>query len=262
MRILCLTFMFTALFIINSYAEELKFESLEGYGGFSKKACSYVTEDGTRGNTALESTLCVDVYRAYTTDIEKAYTEYLKSYLYKFPLPEKPPVNRKNKDKIHVRLIYNGVDYNVLFVKKDDAVYVYDHAELILVKQLIGELKPTYETDKLKFYKTRSIYVGENLRNTVSNVVIKKVYNLSDNTEYHKYEVNTSDIDEAFKIINEFRNNTFGRNYQVSLKDNNNTEYISDSFVTTDYDYHDIGVYTLELKKQGNKVIGTVEIRL
>ncbi len=60
--------------------------------------------------------------------------------------------------------------------------------------------------------------VGENLINTVSNVVIKKVYNKSYAIEYHKYEVNTSDIDEAFKIINEFRNNKFGRNIQYLLK--------------------------------------------
>ena len=131
---------------------------------------------------------------------------------------------------------------------------------MLFDRDSIGEVEPEYESDKLKYYVTRSILVGENLKNMVSNLVIKKVYSLKDNIYYHKYEVNTSDIDEAYKIINEFRNNKYNTDYPLALDENSNTKYINDNYVTTDYEEMEVGIFTLELKKQGNKVVGIVEI--
>ena len=131
---------------------------------------------------------------------------------------------------------------------------------MLFDRDSIGEVEPEYESDKLKYYVTRSILVGENLKNMVSNLVIKKVYSLKDNIYYHKYEVNTSDIDEAYKIINEFRNNKYNTDYPLALDENSNTKYINDNYVTTDYEEMEVGIFTLELKKKGDKVMGFVGI--
>lgn len=91
-------------------------------------------------------------------------------------------------------------------------------------------------------------------------MVIQKAYSLRDNIYYHIYEVNTLDIDEAYKIINEFRNEKYNTNYPLTLDKNKNTKRINSDYVTTDYDVMEVGIDTLELKKQGNKVVGIVEI--
>ena len=255
-----LSFIFILFLAVNSYAQESKFKKLEGYDIFNEKGCSYTTQDG-KENVALESTLCVSVYKADIKDLDEAYDTFRKENMFHQDyLPEKAPVKRKDKNKIHIRLKSNGADYNILFEKKDNGVYVYSHLGLISNKDSIGEEKAEYESDKLKYYETRSMLVGENLKNTVSGVVIQKAYSLKDNIYYHIYEVNTSDIDEAYKIINEFRNKKYNTNYPLTLDKNKNTKRINSDYVTTDYDVMEVGIYTLELKKQGNKVIGVVEI--
>ena len=255
-----LSFIFIMLFAVSSYAYEMKFLALGGYGIFSEKACSYITKDGKKA-VALESTVCVNVYKPDIQDLDEAYTAFRnETVVYKEYLPEKPPVNKKDKNKIHIRLLHNGADYNILFEKKDDGVYVYSHLGLIYNRESIGEEKVEYESDKLKYYETSSMLVGENLKNTVSGVVIQKAYSLKDNIYYHKYEVNTLDIDEAYKIITEYRNKKYNTNYPLTLDKNKNTKRINSDYVTTDYDVMEVGIYTLELKKQGNKVVGIVEI--
>lgn len=253
-----LSFMFILLFAFYSYAAESKFQRLDGYDIFQEQACSYTTKDGKKG-VMLESTLCVSIYKTDIKDLEKAYTEYRKENM-ELNLPEKPPVKRKDENKIHIRLIYKGADYNILFEKKDDGVYVYSHLGLFSERYRIGEVKAEYESDKLKFYVSKSLLAGENLKNTVSNVVVKKVYTVKDSIYYNIYEVNTPDIDEAYKIINEYRNSTYGTNYPLSLDENSNTKRISESYVATDYNELEVGIFTLELKKKGDKVIGFVEI--
>ena len=257
-----LSFIFILFLAVNGYAQESKFKALEGYDIFNEKGCSYTTQDG-KENVALESTLCVSVYKTDIKDLDKAYEEYIKEEASN-PLfakvPKKAPEKRKDKNKIHIRLKSNGADYNILFEKKDDGVYVYSHLGLISNKDSIGEEKAEYESDKLKYYETRSMLVGENLKNTVSGVVIQKAYSLKENIYYHIYEVNTSDIDEAYKIINEYRNKKYNTNYPLTLDKNKNTKRINSDYVTTDYDVMEVGIYTLELKKQGNKVVGIVEI--
>lgn len=255
-----LSFIFMLFLAVNSYAQESKFEALDGYGLFNEEGCTYTTEDG-KENVALESTLCVSVYKTDIKDLDEVYDTFRKENMfYQDYLPEKAPDKRKDKNKIHIRLKSNGADYNILFEKKDDGVYVYSHLGLINNRESIGEVKVEYESDKLKYYETSSMLVGENLKNTVSGVVIQKAYSLTDNIYYHIYEVNTSDIDEAYKIINEFRNKQYNTNYPLTLDKNTNTERINSDYVTTDYDVMEVGIYTLELKKQGNKVVGIVEI--
>ena len=255
-----LSFIFILFLAVNGYAQESKFKKLEGYDIFNEKGCSYTTQDG-KENVALESTLCVSVYKADIKDLDEAYDTFRKENMFHQDyLPEKAPDKRKDKNKIHIRLKSNGADYNILFEKKDDGVYVYSHLGLISNKDSIGEAKAEYESDKLKYYETRSMLVGENLKNTVSGVVIQKAYSLKDSIYYHIYEVNTSDIDEAYKIINEFRNKKYNTNYPLTLDKNKNTKHINSDYVTTDYDVMEVGIYTLEFKKQGNKVIGVVEI--
>lgn len=257
-----LSFIFMLFLAVNSYAQESKFKELDGYGLLSEKGCSYKTKDGKTG-VELGSNICVRVYKTDIKDLDKAYEEYIKENEYKelfAKLSKKAPEKQKDKNKIHIRISYRGVDYNILFEKKDDGVYVYSHLGLISEKNSIGEAKAEYESDKLKYYETRSVLIGENLKNTVSGVVIQKAYSLKDNIYYHIYEVNTSDIDEAYKIINEFRNEKYNTNYPLTLDKNKNTERINSDYVTTDYDVMEVGIYTLELKKQGNKVVGIVEI--
>lgn len=254
-----LSFIIILFLAVNSYAQESKFKKLDSYGIFNEEGCSYTTQDG-KNAVALESTLCVDVYKTDNKNIDEAYTAFRNEGIYGEYLPEKPPVKRKDKNKIHIRLSNNGADYNILFEQKDDGVYVYSHLGMLSNKDSIGDARAEYESDKLKYYETKSILIGENLKNTVSNVVIKKAYSLKDNIYYDKYEVNTSDIDEAYKIINEFRNKKYNANYPLSLDKNKNTKHINSDYVTTDYDVMEVGIYTLELKKQGNKVVGIVEI--
>ena len=255
-----LSFIFIMLFAVSSYAYEMKFLALGGYGIFSEKACSYITKDGKKA-VALESTVCVNVYKPDIQDLDEAYTAFRnETVVYKEYLPEKPPVNKKDKNKIHIRLLHNGADYNILFEKKDDGVYVYSHLGLIYNRESIGEEKVEYESDKLKYYETSSMLVGENLKNTVSGVVIQKAYSLKDNIYYHIYEVNTLDIDEAYKIITEYRNKKYNTNYPLTLDKNKNTKRINSDYVTTDYDVMEVGIFTLELKKKGDKVMGFVEI--
>ena len=64
-------------------------------------------------------------------------------------IPEKAPAKRKDKDKIHVRIIFNGVDYNILFVKKEDGIYVYSHESYGGIREM-GKAEFENVNDKLK----------------------------------------------------------------------------------------------------------------
>lgn len=261
-----ISFIIILIFSIYSYAKADDFQEIQSA---MSGPCEYITEDGKNEKLGeyMYSNLCAEVYKTDIDNLDNAYIAYKKyiknnqggDNIYKH-LPDKAPEKRKDKNKIHIRLKSNGADYNILFEKKDDGVYVYSHLGLISEKDSIGEAKAEYESDKLKYYETRSVLIGENLKNTVSGVVIQKAYSLKENIYYHIYEVNTLDIDEAYKIINEFRNEKYNTNYPLTLDKNKNTERINSNYVTTDYDVMEVGIDTLELKKQGNKVVGIVEI--
>ena len=172
-----LSFIFMLFLAVNSYAQESKFKELDGYGLSSEKSCSYKTKEGKTG-VELGSNICVRVYKTDIKDLDKAYEEYIKENEHKelfAKLPKKAPEKQKDKNKIHIRISYRGVDYNILFEKKDDGIYVYDHTMLWLPYELVGRDKPVYSDDKIKVYSGRSLQVGKDYINTVSNVLVKNI---------------------------------------------------------------------------------------
>lgn len=81
-----------------------------------------ITKEG-KESVVLNSNICFFAYKIDMQDLDKAYEIYIKQYknteLIGY-LPKKAPKDRKEKDKIHVRIVFNGVDYNILFEKKED----------------------------------------------------------------------------------------------------------------------------------------------
>ena len=72
----------------------------------------------------IYSNLCAEVYKTNIDDLDSAYIAYKKyiknnqggDNIYKH-LPDKAPKKRKDKNKIHLRFMYNDVDFNLLLVK-------------------------------------------------------------------------------------------------------------------------------------------------
>ena len=266
-----LSFIFMLFLAVNGYAQESKFKEIDGYGLLSEKGCSYKTKYGKTG-VELGSNICVHVYKTDIEDLDKAYEEYIKKNEYKelfAKLPKKAPEKQKDKNKIHIRISYRGVDYNILFEKKDDGIYVYDHTMLWLPYELVGRDKPVYSDDKIKVYSGRSLQVGKDYINTVSNVLVKNVYVAFENNDFYEFEVNTTSMEEAYKYIRKYfvQDSGYGYGDEVindyfpeTLSSNKATEKISDDYVTTELGIGEVDVSVLELKRNGNMIYGATSV--
>lgn len=274
-----LSFIFILLFSVYSYAEESQFQVIkESFNG----PCEYITEDKkqVKLNEYMYSNLCADVYKTNIDDLDKAYYAY-KEYLKEnarfydnilIHLPEKAPDKRKDKNKIHLRFIYNDVDFNLLFIKKEDGIYVYDYTGMWHFRDAFGESEPEKITDKLTVYYMGTEFIGKNLISKDSNLVIKNAYGRYDNVNYKKFVVNTSDMDTAYNIIREYvfsENTEFNKisdkaqldeYYPPSLEENNATKYINDNYVTTELLIGVVDMSVVELKREGDKIIGFAEV--
>lgn len=274
-----LSFIFILLFSVYCYAEESQFQVIkESFNG----SCEYITEDKkqVKLNEYMYSNLCADVYKTNIDDLDKAYYAY-KEYLKEnarfsdnilIHLPEKAPDKRKDKNKIHLRFIYNDVDFNLLFIKKEDGIYVYDYTGMWHFRDAFGESEPEKITDKLTVYYMGTEFIGKNLISKDSNLVIKNAYGRYDNVNYKKFVVNTSDMDTAYNIIREYvfsENTEFNKisdkaqldeYYPPSLEENNATKYINDNYVTTELLIGVVDMSVVELKREGDKIIGFAEV--
>lgn len=274
-----LSFIFILLFSVYCYAEESQFQVIkESFNG----SCEYITEDKkqVKLNEYMYSNLCADVYKTNIDDLDKAYYAY-KEYLKEnarfydnilIHLPEKAPDKRKDKNKIHLRFIYNDVDFNLLFIKKEDGIYVYDYTGMWHFRDAFGESEPEKITDKLTVYYMGTEFIGKNLISKDSNLVIKNAYGRYDNVNYKKIVVNTSDMDTAYNIIREYvfsENTEFNKisdkaqldeYYPPSLEENNATKYINDNYVTTELLIGVVDMSVVELKREGDKIIGFAEV--
>ena len=265
-----LTVLLILLSAYGAYAKDA-FQISNGNGIFNDKSCQYITKDGKSG-VEQESTVCYNLYKTDIKDLDEAYNAYIEQYNdddFVRHLPEKAPADRRDKNKIHIRLVSNGVDYNILFEKKEDGVYVYDHSSFWEQGNKIGEVEPEEVTDKLKVYYMKGIQLGQNYINTDSKVLVKNVYGMYDDIGFYKYEVSTNSIDEAYKIINDYMSKNFkdelpkeslNNIYPPTLDDNKGTKRISDDYVVTNIAIMDVGDYPLELKRKGNIVEGIVKV--
>ena len=274
-----LSFILILLFSVYSYAEESQFQVIkESFNG----PCKYITEDKkqVKLNEYMYSNLCADVYKTNIDDLNKAYYAY-KEYLKEnagfsdnilIHLPEKAPDKRKNKNKIHLRFIYNDVDFNLLFLKKEDGIYVYDYTGMCHFRDAFGESEPEKITDKLTVYDMGTEFIGKNLISKDSNLVIKNAYGRYDNVNYKKFVVNTSDMDTAYNIIREYvfsENTEFNKisdkvqldeYYPPSLEENKATKYINDDYVTTELLIGVVDMSVVELKRDGDVIFGFAEV--
>ena len=274
-----LSFILILLFSVYSYAEESQFQVIkESFNG----PCKYITEDKkqVKLNEYMYSNLCADVYKTNIDDLNKAYYAY-KEYLKEnahfsdnilIHLPEKAPDKRKNKNKIHLRFIYNDVDFNLLFLKKEDGIYVYDYTGMWHFRDAFGESEPEKITDKLTVYDMGTEFIGKNLISKDSNLVIKNAYGRYDNVNYKKFVVNTSDMDTAYNIIREYvfsENTEFNKisdkaqldeYYPPSLEENKATKYINDDYVTTELLIGVVDMSVVELKRDGDVIFGFAEV--
>lgn len=274
-----ISFIFIFLFSVNSYAEESQFQVIkESFNG----PCEYITEDKkqVKLDEYIYSNLCASVYKTNIDDLDKAYYAY-KEYLKEnarfsdnilIHLPEKAPDKRKDKNKIHLRFIYNDVDFNLLFLKKEDGIYVYDYTGMWHFRDAFGEGEPKKINDKLTVYDMGTEFIGKNLISKDSNLVIKNAYGFSDNVDYIKFIVNTSDMDMAYNIIREYvfsENTGFNKitdkaqldeYYPPSLEENKATKYINDDYVTTELLIGVVDMSIVELKRVGDKIIGFADI--
>ena len=274
-----LSFILILLFSVYSYAEESQFQVIKE--SFNSP-CKYITEDKkqVKLNEYMYSNLCADVYKTNIDDLNKAYYAY-KEYLKEnahfsdnilIHLPEKAPDKRKNKNKIHLRFIYNDVDFNLLFLKKEDGIYVYDYTGMWHFRDAFGESEPEKITDKLTVYDMGTEFIGKNLISKDSNLVIKNAYGRYDNVNYKKFVVNTSDMDTAYNIIREYvfsENTEFNKisdkaqldeYYPPSLEENKATKNINDDYVTTELLIGVVDMSVVELKRDGDVIFGFAEV--
>lgn len=266
-----LSFIFILFFVVNSYAQESKFKELDGYGLSSEKSCSYKTKDGKTG-VELGSNICVHVYKTDIKDLDEAYVEYIKENISNkliAKLPKKAPEKRKDKNKIHIRMSYRGADYNILFEKKDDGIYVYDHTMLWLPYDEIGRDTPVYSDNKIKVYRGRSLQVGKDYINTVSNVLVKNVFVAYESNDFYEFEVNTTSMEEAYQYIRKYFIQDSGYSYSdevineyfpETLSSNKATKKINDDYVTTELGIGEVDVSVLELKRNGNMIYGATSV--
>ena len=258
---------------IYSYAKADDFQEIKSA---MSGPCEYVTEDGKNEKLGeyIYSNLCAAVYKTNINDLDKAYTAY-KKYLKDNQdfadnilkhLPDEAPKKRKDKNKIHLRFMYNDVDFNLLLLKKSDGIYVYDYTKTWYLRQVFGgDNQPRKINDKLSVIESGSKFVGKNLISKDSNLVIKNAYYFQDNVNYKKFIVNTNSMEEAYKIIREYAlsNDPYLNDYAPedllatypkTLDENKATKRISDDYVITELLLGVVDNSVLTFKKDGDVI--------
>lgn len=253
------------------YAEE-QFKSLDEYHAENKESCRFVTKDGKEG-VALNSNICFYAYKINIKDLDKAYEIFKKEYGYEVGLylPKKAPEKRKEKDKIHVRIILNGVDYNVLFVKKEDGIYVYVHRSANGIHEM-GKAKFEDVNDKLRVSASISKLIGHNYINEVTKIVVKNIYQyLHEKPEIiFEFEAKTNNMQEAYSLIRDYfiskeyyEENMVNNIFPQVINENSGFEKISDDYIKINVpvlDEEDIKMYILELKQDKDIIKGYITI--
>lgn len=250
------------LFAFTGYAEE-QFRMLQEYEPENEASCSFITKDGKEG-VVLNSNLCFFAYKIDMQDLDKAYEIYKKQYKNSEVIrniPEKAPAKRKDNDKIHVRIVFNGVDYNVLFVKKEDGIYVYQHTSYGGIHEM-GKAKFEDVNDKLKVSASISKFIGKNYINKVTQVVVKNVYqySLREKPEIiFEFEAKTNNMQEAYSLIRDYfiskeyyEENTLNNIFPKVINENSGYEKINDDNIKINIpilNEEDVKMYLLELKK-------------
>lgn len=273
-----LSFIIILFFSIYSYAKADDFQEIKSAMSGS---CEYITEDGKNEKLGeyIYSNICAEVYKTNIDDLDKAYTAYKKyiknnqggDSIYKH-LPDKAPEKRKDKNKIHLRFMYNDVDFNLLLLKKSDGIYVYDYTKMWDLRMVFGgDSQPRKINDKLSVIENGSKFVGKNLISKDSNLVIKNVYYFQDNVDYIKFIVNTNSMEEAYKIIREYAlsNDPYLNDYAPedllttypkTLDENTATKRISDDYVITELLLGVVDNSVLTFKKDGDVIYAEGEI--
>lgn len=268
-----ISFIIFLLFAFTGYAEE-QFRMLQEYDPENEASCSFITKDGKEG-VVLNSNLCFFAYKIDMQDLDKAYEIFKKQYKNSeviWYIPEKAPAKRKDKDKIHVRIIFNGVDYNILFVKKEDGIYVYSHESYGGIREM-GKAEFENVNDKLKVSVNISKLVGSNYINKVTQVVVKNVYqySLKEKPEIIlEFEAKTNSMQEAYSLIRDYfiskeyyEEDTLNNIFPKVINENSGYEKINDDNIKINVpiiNMEDIKMYTLELKKDNNIIKGFITI--
>ena len=273
-----LSFIFALLFAVYGYAKADDFQEIKSA---MSGPCEYITEDGKNEKLGeyMYSNLCAEVYKTNIDDLDSAYIAYKKyiknnqggDNIYKH-LPDKAPEKRKDKNKIHLRFMYNDVDFNLLLVKKSDGIYVYDYTKIWDLRMIFGGgHKPTKINDKLSIIESGSKFVGKNLISKDSNLLIKNAYYFQDNVNYIKFIVNTNNMEEAYEIIREYAlsNDPYLNDYTPedllttypkTLDENTATKRISDDYVITELLLGVVDNSVLTFKKEGDVIYAEGEI--
>lgn len=267
------------IFSIYSYAKADDFQVIKSA---MSGPCEYVTEDGKNEKLGeyMYSNLCAEVYKTNIDDLDKAYTAY-KKYLKDNQdfadnilkhLPDEAPKKRKDKNKIHLRFMYNDVDFNLLLLEKSDGIYVYDYTKMWYLRMIFGGgYQPRKINDKLSVIESGSKFVGKNLISKDSNLVIKNAYYFQDNVNYIKFIVNTNSMEEAYEIIREYAlsNDPYLNDYAPedllatypkTLDENTATKRISDDYVITELLLGVVDNSVLTFKKDGDVIYAEGEI--
>ena len=273
-----LSFIFALLFAVYGYAKADDFQEIKSA---MSGPCEYITEDGKNEKLGeyMYSNLCAEVYKTNIDDLDSAYIAYKKyiknnqggDSIFKH-LPDKAPEKRKDKNKIHLRFMYNDVDFNLLLVKKSDGIYVYDYTKMWYLRMIFGGgHTPTNNTDKLSIIESCSKVVGKNLISKDSNLLIKNAYYFQDNVNYIKFIVNTNNMEEAYRIIREYAlsNDPYLKDYAPedllatypkTLDENKATKRISDDYIVTELLLGVVDNSVLTFKKDGNVIYAEGEI--
>ncbi len=273
-----ISFIIILIFSIYSYAKADDFQEIQSA---MSGPCEYITEDGKNEKLGeyMYSNLCAEVYKTDIDNLDNAYIAY-KKYIKNNQggdnifthLPDKAPGKRKDKNKIHLRFMYNDVDFNLLLVKKSDGIYVYDYTKIWDLRMIFGGgHKPTKINDKLSIIESGSKFVGKNLISKDSNLVIKNAYYFQDNVNYIKFIVNTNSMEEAYEIIREYAlsNDPYLNDYAPedllatypkTLDENTATKRISDNYVITELLLGVVDNSVLTFKKDGNVIYAEGEI--
>lgn len=266
------------IFLIYSYAKADDFQEIQSA---MSGPCEYITEDGKNEKLGeyMYSNLCAEVYKTDIDNLDNAYIAYKKyiknnqggDNIYKH-LPDKAPEKRKDKNKIHLRFMYNDVDFNLLLVKKSDGIYVYDYTKIWDLRMILGgDNQPRKINDKLSIIESGSKFVGKNLISKDSNLVIKNAYYFQDNVNYIKFIVHTNSMEEAYEIIREYvlSNDPYLNDYAPedllatypkTLNENTATKRISDDYVITELLLGVVDNSVLTFKKEGDVIYAEGEI--
>lgn len=273
-----LSFIFILFLAFYGYAKADDFQEIKSA---MSEPCEYITEDGKNEklDEYMYSNLCAEVYKTNIDDLDSAYIAYKKyiknnqggDNIFKH-MPDKAPAKRKDKNKIHLRFMYNDVDFNLLLLKKSDGIYVYDYTKMWYLRQVFGGgYQPRKINDKLSVIESGSKFVGKNLISKDSNLVIKNAYYLQDNVNYIKFIVNTNSMEEAYEIIREYAlsNDPYLKDYAPedllktypkTLDENKATKRISDDYIVTELLLGVVDNSVLTFKKDGDVIYAEGEI--